>query len=159
MAVEIERKFLVDYQKLMESYAAPTQIFGISQAFLVAEPDLSVRVRVMTNVFDTADTKVKLGIKLGKGPVRNELEWDIDRELADSLLATYPSVHKTRSIFPDLTNEKRVWEVDVFDGKHKGLILAEIEIDDLDDEVTLPPWVGEEVTWNAEYYNCNLATQ
>jgi len=37
------------------------------------------------------------------------------------------------------------------------LWVAEIELDDLDEEVELPDWITDEVTYNAEYYNCVLA--
>ena len=157
MGTEIERKFLVDVEKLEASGLAPDHIYSISQAFIVNQPDISVRVRIMTNVFDTTDSKVKIGFKLGKGPIRTEFEYDIDRVTADALLVMYPVVHKTRSIFPDPSNEDRVWEVDEFDGKLKGLYIAEIEVENLDDDLDVPSWAGPEVTWNAEYYNCNLA--
>ena len=49
------------------------------------------------------------------------------------------------------------WEVDVFSGRHEGLILAELEVTSLDETFPLPPWVGDEVTGNPRYYNGWLA--
>lgn len=38
------------------------------------------------------------------------------------------------------------WVVDVFGGRWSGLLLAEVEVADLDAPLSLPAWVGEEVT-------------
>lgn len=49
-----------------------------------------------------------------------------------------------------------VWEVDVFLGENEGLVLAEVELEDESQEISLPQWVGEEVTDDPRYYNVNL---
>jgi adenylate cyclase len=46
--------------------------------------------------------------------------------------------------------------VDVFHGRHEGLIIAEIELADENEEFAIPGWLGEEVTGRPEYYNSNL---
>ncbi|MGN1173809.1 MAG: adenylate cyclase, partial [Muribaculaceae bacterium] len=48
------------------------------------------------------------------------------------------------------------WEVDVFHGPHEGLIVAEIELTSADEKFSLPPFIGQEVTGNPDYYNSNL---
>ena len=48
------------------------------------------------------------------------------------------------------------WEVDEFDGDNAGLIIAEVELDEEDQAVMLPDWVGQEVTGDRRYYNANL---
>ena len=159
MGTEIERKFLINVDKLRAS-TSPEQIFKIEQAFIVSQPDCMVRMRIMTSEEHSAIVpaqKVKIGFKLGSGPVRTEFEFDIDLETAEAFMLIYPSIEKTRYIIGDETNENRYWEVDEFHGNHKGLWVAEIELDDLDEEVELPEWITDEVTWNAEYYNCVLA--
>ena len=50
-----------------------------------------------------------------------------------------------------------VWEVDVFAGANAGLVIAEVEMPTADTAVTLPPWVGEEVSGDERYYNAYLA--
>ncbi len=49
-----------------------------------------------------------------------------------------------------------IWEVDEFHGARQGLIMAEVELSTKDTEITLPPFIGKEVTGNPEYYNSNL---
>jgi len=49
-----------------------------------------------------------------------------------------------------------IWEIDVFEGKLSGLILAEIELDSEDEQFEKPDWVGEDVSLDAGYYNAVL---
>ncbi len=48
------------------------------------------------------------------------------------------------------------WEVDEFLGENQGLILAEVELTTSDQNVTLPPWIGVEVSEDPRYYNAYL---
>ena len=49
-----------------------------------------------------------------------------------------------------------VWEVDVFQGKLEGLIIAEIELSSEDEIFELPDWVIEDVSHNPSFYNSRL---
>jgi CYTH domain-containing protein len=49
------------------------------------------------------------------------------------------------------------WEVDQFLGENEGLILAEIELRDENQEIQLPEWVDLEVTDDHRYFNSYLA--
>jgi CYTH domain-containing protein len=51
----------------------------------------------------------------------------------------------------------KVFEVDVFKGANKGLILAEIELDDEEESFEKPEWLGAEVTSDHRYYNLYLS--
>ena len=53
----------------------------------------------------------------------------------------------------------KIWEVDVFAGENKGLVMAEIELESEDEPVELPPWVGEEVTGDPRYRNTSLVDE
>jgi CYTH domain-containing protein len=48
-------------------------------------------------------------------------------------------------------------EVDVFKGKHKGLVLAEIELKGERARFDRPEWLGKEVTGKKRYYNATMA--
>jgi adenylate cyclase len=52
---------------------------------------------------------------------------------------------------------QKIWEVDVFEGANRGLVLAEVELERADESVELPAWVGEEVSRDAQYRNAYLA--
>lgn len=155
MTVEIERKFLLagDGWKKYEG----KDIFEIEQAYLVSSPEISVRVRIMQRVPSYDPPTVKIGFKIGKGPIRNEYEYDMDFGTAQAMMVLYPSIAKTRYVVPDPKDERIRWEVDIFKGKHTGLEVVEVELGTLEQDIDLPDWVGEEVTWNADYYNSNLA--
>ena len=65
------------------------------------------------------------------------------------------SLEKTRYIVP-AAEEGLKWEIDVFHGRHEGLVVAEIELLSEDTPFTRPPFIGEEVTGNPRYYNSVL---
>jgi adenylate cyclase len=49
------------------------------------------------------------------------------------------------------------WEVDEYLGDNEGLVLTEIELRSEDEVVSIPPWVGREVTGDWRYYAASLA--
>ncbi|KKK70267.1 hypothetical protein LCGC14_2925720 [marine sediment metagenome] len=145
MGTEIERKFLVDVDKL-KKYAYPKGddgVLEIEQAYIVSRTDVSVRARITSNpnLKDAMwyEPTAELGVKLGDGPIRMEFEQEINLSEAEDLISQYPSLHKIRYIF-----------------KISGSDRYEIELGDIDEEIELPNWVDEEITYNPEYLNCNL---
>jgi CYTH domain-containing protein len=52
-----------------------------------------------------------------------------------------------------------VWEVDVYDGAYKGLVVAEVEMEDESADPELPGWIGQEVTGDRRYSNLVMATE
>ena len=152
--VEIERKFLVCSD---EWRALATQSFAIRQGYLSLDPERTVRVRLKGN-------KGYLTIKGASdesGWSRFEWEKEISADEAEQLLALslQGKIEKTRYIVPLSGQEPLVVEVDVFEGEHKGLILAEIELPSRDMKIELPEWLGKEVTGDIHYYNAYLAKQ
>jgi adenylate cyclase len=49
-----------------------------------------------------------------------------------------------------------IWEVDEFLEYNAGLVVAEIELEDENQEFPKPDWLGEEVSQDARYLNANL---
>jgi len=146
VGTEIERKFLVrNTEWLAGAVGQP-----VRQGFLSIDPDRTVRVRV---VEDRGYLTVK---GRAEGLVRAEFEYPIPVEDAVSLLdrlCLRPLIEKTRY---RLGYGGLTWEVDVFGGENQGLVVAEVELDDPDEEVNLPPWVGEEVSHDPRYHNASL---
>lgn len=146
MSKEIERKYLVtdnSFESMAISYTR------ISQGYLSADPDATVRVRISGAL---AYITVK---SRNHGAVRNEWEYEIPVEDAEEMIIRCHIVclEKTRYIVP-FGNHK--WEVDRFHGGLSGLVLAEIELSDANETFSLPPFVGQEVTSSPEYYNSSL---
>ncbi|MBB4217375.1 CYTH domain-containing protein [Rhizobium sp. BK212] len=115
--------------------------------------DRSVRVRILD------DRKAKLTIKIGRSTItRDEFEYDIPIADAKELLqnAIGIVIEKTRYRVP---HQGFVWEVDVFTGEHRGLVIAEVEMTAETDNPALPSWLGREVTGDFRYSNQALATE
>lgn len=148
MAEEIERKFLVvsdGWKALAESSAL------LRQGYLSSNAKATVRVRTWD------DKKAKLTLKGAlQGMVRAEYEYEIPMADALQMLAmAEPHVlEKRRHLVPF---GGLVWEVDVFEGRHEGLVIAEVELKHVDQAVALPDWVGAEVTHDDRYYNASLS--
>ena len=149
MAQETERKFLVagDFMPYV------TAAIPIAQGYLCTDPARTVRVR-------RAGEAAYLTIKSApdeRGWSRYEFEQRIPVEDALELLRMCVGnrIEKVRHLVPD--GEGHTWEVDVFGGANAGLTVAEIELQDADETITLPAWVGREVTGDARYYNLALA--
>ena len=66
-------------------------------------------------------------------------------------------ITKKRYIIP-IENGLKV-ELDIFEGFHKGKILAEVEFPDEETAVNFQPlsWFGEDVTYQEEYHNSNMS--
>ena len=86
-----------------------------------------------------------------------ELEWNISRERAEAIVNSkrHPYITKTRYHWKG--KDGMVWEVDEFEGGLAGLVLAEIELPNIDYDVILPEWLGMEITGLHQWSNSTLA--
>lgn len=147
MATEIERKFLVTSDAFK---AQASQSKTYRQGYMVGGDAASVRVRI-------SGEDAKLNIKSATlGVTRSEYEYDLPmadaQEMLDHLCAK-PLVEKVRYYVPI---GEHTWEVDVFAGDNAGLVVAEVELDAVDQVFVTPEWIGEEVSDDPRYYNSNL---
>ena len=147
MGQEIERKFLVTN----DHWRTDDPGLRLRQGYIPTQDARTVRVRV-------AGTQGYLTLKgPAVGMVRSEFEYPIPLEDAETILSTLcqpPLIEKQRYRIP---LDDVVWEVDEFFGANAGLIIAEVELTSPDQPVTLPDWIGEEVTYDLRYSNSNLA--
>ena len=146
---EIERKFLVkshDYRKEAQ------KTVEIIQGFLSSVPERTVRVRMVDKI---GWITVK-GIGNASGTTRFEWEKEIPGSEAKSLLDLCEPgrIAKTRYYIRRGTH---TFEVDEFHGENKGLVIAEIELEDETESFEHPSWLGEEVTGQTKYYNASLS--
>jgi adenylate cyclase len=147
MPKEIERKFLVK----KEEWRGLGETVFFRQGYLSTHPARTVRVR---QAGDRAWITVK---GISDGSERSEYEYEIPASEAAEMLDTLcipPLLEKRRTRIPvgDL-----VWEVDEFAGENAGLIVAEVELQSGDQQITPPSWVGREVTGDVRFYNSNLS--
>jgi len=145
--MEIERKFTVDIEKWAE--VIKPQPISIAQSYLSSSPECTVRVRLKGE-------KAYLTIK-GKtnGISRSEFEYEVPIDEAIEMMNTLSSKTLSKKRY-EINVGNHLWEVDVFEGKLAGLIIAEIELTSEDEVFELPEWVIEDVSHDVQYYNSNL---
>lgn len=144
---EIERKYLVDHE-LWNKLLKP-QPKLISQGYILNSKEKTVRVR-------TKDEKAFLTIKgAQRGITRVEFEYEIPLAEAKILLDQFAEKILKKNRY-EIEFQDHTWEVDVFQGKLDGLILAEIELMRENESFPLPPWITTEVTYDPNYLNANL---
>lgn len=150
MAIEIERKFLVLDDRWRRN-AGPGRL--VRQGYVARHGGGTVRVR---RIGDQAFLTVK-GARAGIS--RPEYEYEIPLADAEAMLrdlCPQPPLEKVRYEAP---YRGLVWEVDVFQGAHQGLVMAEVELSHPDQPIALPPWVGPEVTDDARYRSAALSVR
>ena len=149
MALEIERKFTV---KSTDFKVSAYKKHFIKQGFLNSNKERVVRVRIKDeNGFLTIKGKSNK-----TGTTRYEWEKEIDINEANDLfnLCEEGVIEKYRYL---VKVDDHTFEVDEFLGDNKGLLIAEVELENEHDTFTKPDWLGEEVTGINKYYNSNLS--
>jgi adenylate cyclase len=143
--LEIERKFLVAH----DGWRPATRVRHIQQGYLSVSSAVSVRIRLQDG-FGTLTVKGERD-----GLARDEFEYPIPAaDAADMLrLASLPPIIKKRH---ELIIAGKLWQVDVFEGRLAGLVLAEIELADENETFERPAWLGREVTDDLRYRNSAL---
>ena len=157
MGREIERKFLVNKEKLAGYSLSFMLAHKIKQGYLLDDGNktglLSIRARIIDNKGYLTIKKRTLDPR-----IRFEYEYPIPVEDAEELLENscpHGIIEKERIFIQK--EGKHVWEIDIFQGDNEGLIIAELELDSADEEFVKPDFVGKEVTGYARYLNTNLA--
>ena len=128
MATEIERKFLVNKELL----PALTNGQHIVQGYIPTADKTAVRIRIKGQ-------QAWLTIKgANQGASRLEFEYPIPLTDAQQMLAelcTGGAIDKHRY---EIVHQGLTWEVDVFAASNAGLIVAEVELEDEQQAVSLP---------------------
>lgn len=147
MGLEIERKFLVCSDDWRDQVHARAHY---RQGYLANNERCSIRVR-------SDDVKAGLNIKSSSlGVHRQEFEYALPIDEAHFLLdelCQHPLIEKTRHF---VQHGRHLWEIDVFAGENEGLVVAEIELEDAEEDFDKPRWLGEEVSDDPRYYNVSL---
>ena len=149
MATEIERKFLLSDDS-WRSYIEDSVV--IRQGYLAGSEKTSIRVRVAGDMANINIKSATLDI------TRKEYEYLIPLEEANEILDTLcegPIIEKIRYY---IHQENHRWEIDVFSGDNQGLVVAELELNDINEEFSRPDWLGKEVSDDSRYYNVCLVT-
>ena len=144
---EVERKYLVEGDFSQDVVSSIRMV----QGYICDLPGRTVRVRIAG---DRGWLTIKGGSHDG-GVSRFEWEKEISLEEARGLmeLTVGRKIEKIRYL-ADYQGQN--FEVDVFEGENKGLVVAELELPSPDTPVKRPSWLGREVTGDRRYYNSQL---
>ena len=149
MAIEIERKFLVEKLPVTELQHAILE--EIQQGYLIWESEREVRIRRKGELFWLAEKK-------GIGLIRDEHEILINKQMFAALwpVTGGMQLEKARSTF---MLDGYQLELDVYHGALKPLMVLEAEFSTEEQALAWsPPWfAGSELTGDRRYKNAQLA--
>ena len=149
MALEIERKFLLDE---LPQWLGSRDSVEIAQGYLAIAETAEVRVRRSAGEW-------VLTVKRGSGEAREEIEVGLSEAVAGVLWSATGDrrIAKRRHLVP--LDEGLGAEVDVYSGRLGGLAVVEVEFPDEAAAKAFrpPPWFGRELTGERAYANQSLA--
>ena len=151
MGQEIERKYRVTSDAWRrQAHKVRTLRQGYLSDLDASGGRSSVRVRIGGDQAHLNIKSATLGIE------RREYEYPLPLEDAQYMLdhlCMGSLIEKNRHY---VRYEGLLWEVDEFFGDNAGLVVAEVELESVDQQPALPDWVGEEVSEDARYFNVML---
>lgn len=148
---EIERKFLL---KGLPPDLEKCENRPIEQGYIAATRDgMQVRLR-------KAGTRHTLAVKQGRGLKRCEWEIDLIPEQFNELWPATEGRRLTKTRY-DVPFGDHTIEVDIYAGRNKGLVVAELEFDDEEQcrNFRPPDWFDREVSGKSRYSNVRLARE
>ena len=146
MALEIERRFLIKNDEWKEFVTRKT---FIEQGYLSSNlDDWIIRIR-----FNGENFKIALKKHI-KNFTNYEYEYLIPTSEGERIIATLPNTIKKERFFLEL--DQKNWIVDCFQEKNSPLEIAEIELTEEKEEVTLPSFLSREITGLKVFSNLSL---
>jgi adenylate cyclase len=150
MPLEIERKFLVAHDGWKKSVVRHSKI---QDGLIASNNGNKARVRI-------ADDKATIALKSRRmGMVRTEFEYEIPCADAEEILRTMCDGNVLNKIRHFVMHKNATWQVDVYDDILKGIVIAEIELTQPDQDLQIPDWVGAEVTDDPKYRKVNMRSE
>jgi CYTH domain-containing protein len=148
---EIERKFLV---KQLPDKLNRSRRYIIAQGYLASEPGgRHVRLRKKGKT-------ASLTFKVGRGAHREEREIKLTSK---QFTALWPGTagRRLRKLRYEIPWKNLLIEIDIYRGRHTGLVVAEVEFPDRATcrKFRPPSWFGREVTGEKRYSNVRLANE
>ena len=149
MALEIERRFLLKNDNWKEFI---TKKIYIEQGYLSKSLDDWIsRIR-----FSGKDFKIALKKHI-KGFTNFEFEYTIPRSDGEIIMSNLANTIKKERFF--LKVEKKSWIVDCFKENNYPLKIAEIELSNEEEDLSLPSFISQEITGLTYYSNFSLANK
>ena len=149
MELEIERRFLIKNDNWKEFIT--NKIF-IEQGYLSKSlDDWIIRIRFTGKGY-------KIALKKHIESFTNfEFEYSIPRKDGEIIMSNLSNKITKERFFLEVEN--KFWIIDCFKENNYPLEIAEIELSNEKENVTLPSFIGQEITGVKHYSNFNLANQ
>jgi adenylate cyclase len=145
--LEIERKFLVAHDGWKKHIIRYSKI---RDGLIASNNGNKARVRI-------ADDKATITLKSRRiGMVRTEFQYAIPCADAEEILRTMCDGNVLSKVRHFVMHKDATWQVDVYDDILKGIVIAEIELTQPDQDFQIPDWVGAEVTDDPKYRKVNM---
>jgi len=144
--LEIERRFLID----KSNFKLPTLKKSIKQGYLFSDSNQALRVRMIENEYFLTYKYKQSGIN------RYEFEYLVSEEDGEKLLSLSDNFIIMKERYYKKI-DKHLWEIDIFHGENEGLIIAEVELENENENLVIPHWIKEEISNDDKYFNFNLS--
>ena len=149
MALEIERRFLIKNDNWKEFITKKTVI---EQGYLSRSlDDWIIRIRCTGKDF-------KIALKKHIKSFTNfEFEYSIPKKDGEVIMSNLPNTIKKERFFLEV--EKKFWIIDCFKENNYPLKIAEIELSNEEEKLSLPSFISKEITGLKHYSNFSLANK
>jgi len=149
MSLEIERRFLIKNDNWKEFIKK--KVF-IEQGYLSKDlEDWIIRIR-----FTGKDFKIALKKHI-KSFTNYEFEYTIPRKDGETIMSNITNIIKKERFFLEV--ERKSWIVDCFKDDNYPLEIAEIELTNEDEDLSLPSFISKEITGLKHYSNFSLTNK
>ena len=149
MALEIERRFLIKNDNWKEFI---TNKISIEQGYLSKSlDDWIIRIR-----FTGKDFKIALKKHI-ESFTNFEFEYSIPRKDGETIMSNLSNTIKKERFF--LKVENKSWIIDCFKENNYPLEIAEIELSNEEEDLSLPSFISKEITGLKHYSNFSLANK
>ena len=149
MALEIERRFLIkndNWKKFI------TKKISIEQGYLSKSlDDWIIRIR-----FTGKDFKIALKKHI-KSFTNFEFEYSIPIKDGETIMSNLSNTIKKERFFLEV--EKKLWIIDCFKENNYPLEIAETELSNEEEDLSLPSFISKEITGLKHYSNFSLANK
>ena len=157
MAIEFERKFLINNINIDDLTKSAQKVLKIKQGYYIDDKIKIARIRQSNS--DWFLTFKENSNEIGKNiEFEFKIREDESKEAEEMFNACQYKLEKTRYC---INYKDLIIELDIFDGANAGLIMAEVEFKNEDESLWLtanmPSYFVEEVTGDKRYSNINLA--
>ena len=149
MSLEIERRFLLKNDNWKEFI---TKKIYIEQGYLSKSLDGWI-----TRIMITGKTS-KIALKKHIKSFTNfEFEYSIPRSDGETIMSNLSNTIKKDRYFLEI--EKKFWIIDCFKENNYPLVIAEIELSNENEDLSLPSFISQEITGLKYFSNFSLASK